>query len=92
MTTTTSPDWQYTFDDTVEAMLTKAAEILDPQNAPISDAAINYARACTGLVTAIAATATANAANRTAGLIETAVDLFNNIQLSLRAMEPPQQG
>ncbi|OBG21545.1 hypothetical protein A5768_25915 [Mycolicibacterium fortuitum] len=81
MTTTTSPDWQYTFDDTVEAMLTKAAEILDPQNAPISDAAINYARACSELVTA-------NAANRIAGLAETAVTMLNNIELSLRAMGP----
>lgn len=88
---TTSPDWQHKFDGTVDAMLTKAAEILDPQNAPFSDAAINYARACTDLVSAIAATATANAANRTAGLIEAAVTRLNDIQYSLAAMEPPQR-
>ncbi|WP_454231264.1 hypothetical protein [Mycolicibacterium fortuitum] len=89
--TTTSPDWQYKFDGTVDAMLTKAAEILDPRNAPLSDAAINYARACTDLVTAIAATATANAANRTADLTETTVTLLNEIRHSLSEMEPPQR-
>lgn len=88
--TTISPDLQHKFDDTVDAMLTKAAEILDPQHAPIGDAAINYARACSELVAAIAATATARAANQIAGLTETAVDQLNNIHLALRALEPPE--
>lgn len=61
-----------------------------PSTHRIGTAEINYARACSELVTAIAATATAKAANRTADLTETAVTLLNEIRHSLSQMEPPQ--
>lgn len=89
---TATSDLQYKFDDTVDAMLTKAGEILDPQHAPVGTAEISYARACSELVIAIAATATANAANRTADLTETAVNLLNEIRHSLSQMEPRRDG
>ncbi|BBX30544.1 hypothetical protein [Mycolicibacterium alvei] len=58
-------------------------------HAPVGTAEINYA---SELATAIAATATANAANRTADLTEIAVNMLNNIERSLRALDPRNSG